>query len=306
MKRQKRPKGRPITGWLIFDKPEDMTSTEAVGLIKRLYNAQKAGHAGTLDPLATGCLPIALGGATKTAHFIVDSYKYYNFTITWGEERDTDDAEGQTLKTSQIRPTHEDILALLPKFCGEIDQVPPQFSAIKVGGERAYDLAREGKTPTLEARRVFVRSFKCIEAREQSAVFEIECSKGTYVRSLARDMGRLLGCFGYISRLRRTRVSDFGESCFVSLDTLMALRDECKFAEMDELLEPLETALKEFAEIMVDASQVPQVVKGQTVLLRNTQGEFVEQDTVRIATPQGRTLGLGRVEKGQLIPEKLF
>ncbi len=195
-----------------------MGSTEAVSKIKWLFNAEKAGHAGTLDPLASGMLPIALGEATKTVPYVMDGTKIYRFTVTWGEERSTDDLEGQPTKTSDKRPSRADIEALLPNYTGVISQVPPQFSAIKIDGERAYDLAREGETVEIPSREVEIDRLEIVGIPDADCTeFEVECSKGTYVRSLARDMGRDLGCYGHISELRRIEVAPFTEEDSVTL-----------------------------------------------------------------------------------------
>ena len=195
---------------MVLDKPIGMTSTHAVAVLKRLFQAKRAGHAGTLDPLASGGLPIALGEATKTVPFVMDGRKRYRFTVCWGEERDTDDTEGRVVRTSELRPSADSIRALLPRFTGLIEQIPPQYSAIKVQGERAYDLARDGETVELQPRPVQIHELSLVEHSDSGqSVFEAECGKGTYVRALARDMGRILGCFGHICALRRTLVGPF-------------------------------------------------------------------------------------------------
>ncbi|MEX1060830.1 MAG: tRNA pseudouridine(55) synthase TruB, partial [Methyloceanibacter sp.] len=208
----RRRKGLPVHGWLIFDKPQGMTSTQAVARVKRLYEAAKAGHAGTLDPLATGVLPIALGEATKTVPFVVEGSKEYRFTVRLGAETNTDDAEGKVVATSDRRPTRAEIEAKLPDFTGEIDQVPPRFSALKVDGARAYDLAREEEDFELAPRRVSIAKLDLVDHPDTDhCVLEARCGKGTYVRALARDLGRALGSFGHVEALRRTRVGGFGE-----------------------------------------------------------------------------------------------
>jgi len=224
MSRRGKKKGRPVSGWLVLDKPVGMGSTDAVSKIKWLFQAEKAGHAGTLDPLASGMLPIALGEATKTVPYVQDGAKIYHFTVAWGEERSTDDLEGPVTRTSDKRPTASEILALLPKYTGVIMQTPPQFSAIKISGERAYDLAREGATVDIPEREVEIGRFDLVEMTDGGTVFEIECGKGTYVRSLARDMGRDLGCFGHIATLRRTEVDPFTAEDFVTIAMLEAAR----------------------------------------------------------------------------------
>src|SRR5580692_9187296 len=218
----KRPK-RDVNGWLVLDKPIGMTSTHAVSVVKRLFAAKRAGHAGTLDPLASGCLPIALGEATKTVPFVMDGRKTYHFTVQWGEERDTDDAEGRVVAASAARPDPEAIRALLPRFTGTIAQVPPRFSALKIEGERAYDLAREGKVVELAARPVDIHRLELVAMPDAAhTVLAAECGKGTYVRALARDLGRELGCLGHVVALRRTAVGSFTEGCAVGLEALQA------------------------------------------------------------------------------------
>src|SRR6185437_6132916 len=196
----RKKKGDAVHGWVVLDKPSGITSTQAVAQVRRIFNAQKAGHAGTLDPLATGILAIALGEATKTVPFAQDAAKIYRFTATWGESRDSDDSEGKVTATSDMRPTQAAIEAMLPSFTGALTQVPPAYSAIKVQGERAYDLAREGKEPDLQPRPVMVHEARLVEAETGQAVFEILCGKGTYVRSWVRDIARALGTLGYVSQ----------------------------------------------------------------------------------------------------------
>jgi tRNA pseudouridine55 synthase len=209
---------RDIHGWVVLDKPIGMTSTHAVSVVKRLFSAKRVGHAGTLDPLASGALPIALGEATKTVPFVMDGRKLYRFTVRWGEERDTDDAEGRVVARSNQRPSADAIRALLPSFTGCIQQVPPRYSAIKIEGERAYDLARDGEMVELAARPIEIGRLELVNIPDPDhAVLETECGKGTYVRSLARDLGRVLGCFGHISALRRAAVGSFGEATMILL-----------------------------------------------------------------------------------------
>ena len=197
---------KDVHGWVVLDKPSGMNSTHAVSRLKRIFNAKKAGHAGTLDPLATGILPIAFGEATKTVPFVQDGEKAYRFTVRWGTETDTDDADGRIAAQSDLRPAAAEILALLPGFIGTILQLPPSYSAIKINGERAYDLARDGEAPVLTPRPVTIHALDLLSAGPDEAVFEARCGKGTYVRAIARDLGRSLGCYGHVSALRRTRV----------------------------------------------------------------------------------------------------
>src|SRR6476620_2779836 len=218
--RPPRPKKREVNGWIILDKGVGMTSTHAVAAVKRALSAKKAGHAGTLDPLASGILPIALGEATKTVPFVMDGRKSYVFTVTWGAETDTDDAEGRVVESAEIRPERGAVEALLPRFVGAIAQVPPRFSAIKIQGERAYDLARDGEIVALEARTVVIDRLAVIHDSGDRSVLAADCGKGTHVRALARDLGRALGCLGHISALRRTRVGPFGEAEAVVVDAV--------------------------------------------------------------------------------------
>src|SRR6478609_2339385 len=240
MSKPRKPKGRPISGWLILDKPVDFGSTEAVSKIKWLVKAQKCGHAGTLDPLASGMLPIALGDATKTVPYVMDGRKIYEFTVTWGEERATDDLEGDVTQSSDKRPSEQQIRDLLPQYTGVISQVPPQFSAIKIDGERAYDLARDGETVDIPTREVEVFRLSLLCCTPNLAHFEIECGKGTYVRSLARDFGRALGCFGHIASLRLSFVAPFAEESMVPLAQLLELETiedaDARLAALDALL----------------------------------------------------------------------
>ncbi len=201
-----------VNGWVVLDKPVGLTSTQAVSKLKRLFNAKKAGHAGTLDPLASGILPVAFGEATKTVPFVQDGEKAYRFTVQWGVETDTDDTEGKATQTSDLRPEPAAVEALLPQFTGEILQRPPAFSAIKVNGERAYDLARDGELVDLAPRLITIHALRMVSFDRDHAVLEAECGKGTYVRAIARDLGRALGCFGHVAALRRTRVGPFFEA----------------------------------------------------------------------------------------------
>ena len=301
----KRKKGNVVNGWLILDKPIGMTSTQAVGAVRRAYNAQKAGHAGTLDPLASGILPIALGEATKTVPFAVDGEKIYRFAVRWGAETTTDDTEGPTTATSELRPSREAIEALLPSFTGEILQVPPQFSAIKVDGARAYDLARGGEVVDLAARPVFIDTLK-IEAMPDAdtTVFVAECGRGTYVRSIARDMGRLLGCFGHVVDLRRTRVAGFDESVAVSLDALRADADlEDPTAVMAHLL-PIEAALDAIIGLPVSSDDAARLHRGQSVLIRGRDAPVMAGEAYAIC--KGHLVALGAIEKGEFHPNRVF
>ncbi|MCO5132585.1 MAG: tRNA pseudouridine(55) synthase TruB [Xanthobacteraceae bacterium] len=298
---------RDVHGWVVLDKPIGMTSTQAVAVVKRLFNAKRAGHAGTLDPLASGGLPIAMGEATKTVPFVMDGRKRYRFTVTWGEERDTDDTEGRVTHTSDARPTAEAIAALLPRFTGLIEQIPPQYSAIKIQGERAYDLARDGEVVDLKPRPVEIHELVLIEQPDSShSVFEAECGKGTYVRSLARDIGRLLGCYGHISALRRTEVGPFDEADMIPLADLEALCDRAASGEgsLADALLPVETALDDIPALAVTRADAARLHRGQAVLLRGRDAPH-SSGTVYV-TVAGRLLALAELGNGELIPKRVF
>ncbi len=304
----RRKKGNPVHGWLVLDKPLAMTSTRAVGAIKRLFDAQKAGHAGTLDPLATGILPIGLGEATKTMAFAVNGEKVYRFSVRWGAETSTDDGEGTVVSESPSRPTLEAIEALLPAFIGEIMQVPPRFSAVRVDGERAYDLARDGEEVELAARPVTIESLDVVEAPDASTtVFETHCGKGTYVRALARDMGRALGCFGHVAALRRARVGPFGEAEAVSLETVeaaAAAAAEDGGARLRALLKPVEAPLGDLPELSLSLSDAACLARGQSVLMRGRDAALMTGPVYAVA--KGRLVALAEVSRGTIHPTRVF
>jgi tRNA pseudouridine55 synthase len=301
----RRKKGNPVHGWLVLDKPLNMTSTQAVGAVRRAFNAQKAGHAGTLDPLATGILPIALGEATKTVPFAVDGEKAYRFTVRWGAETTTDDTEGPVTNSSAMRPTRADIEALLPRFIGEIQQVPPCFSAIKVDGARAYDLARDGEVVVLDARAVFIQRLALMDQPdEQTSVFEAECGKGTYVRAIARDMGRILGCFGHVIGLRRTRVGPFDEPRAVTMAAIQAAASSDDPDAVLKLLSPVESALSDLPELIVSQSDAASLTRGQAILIRGRDAPVMSGPA--FATSKGRLIALGELDKGALHPTRVF
>ena len=299
----RRRKGSPVHGWLIFDKPEGMNSTRAVGLVKSLYDAAKAGHAGTLDPLATGVLPIALGEATKTVPFVVEGSKVYRFTVRFGIETDTDDAEGKVTASSDRRPSSPEIEATLPRFTGEIIQVPPRFSALKVEGARAYELARDEEQFELEPRPVSIARLTLVAHPDKDhCILETECGKGTYVRALARDLGRALGSHGHIAALRRTRVGPFGEDRAVSVERLEALA-----SDRDDLvtaLEPVEIALRDIPALTVSAADAARLRRGQPVLLRGRDAPILAGTIYVMA--RGTLVAVGEVSEGELKPRRIF
>jgi tRNA pseudouridine55 synthase len=312
---QPRRDKRDIHGWIVLDKPIGMTSTQAVAVVKRLFSAKRAGHAGTLDPLASGALPIALGEATKTVPFVMDGRKIYRFTVRWGEERDTDDAEGRVTATSAERPSEPAIRALLPRFTGQIAQVPPRFSAIKVEGERAYDLARDGEVIELEARPVEIHRLELLEMPDPDhAVLAAECGKGTYVRSLARDIGRALGCFGHVAALRRTAVGPFTEDIATALATLQEAlpavpqdggppAPDAMAAALPPLL-PVEAGLAALPALRVSSSDAGRLARGQAVLMRGRDAPVMAGWVSVLA--QGSLIALAEVEQGELRPRRIF
>ena len=301
----RRKKGNAVHGWLVLDKPINMTSTQAVAAVRRAFNAQKAGHSGTLDPLATGILPIALGEGTKTVSFAVDGEKAYRFTVRWGAETETDDTEGGITKTSDNRPARADIEALLPRFHGEIMQTPPAYSAIKIAGERAYDLARSGETVVIEPRPVFIESLTLVDMPDEAtSVFEARCGKGTYVRALARDMGRILGCYGHVIALRRTQVGPFDESRAVPLESLLAAAESADPDQVTKYLLPVESALADLPELLVSQSDAATLARGQTVLIRGRDAPVLSGPAY--ATSKGRLVALGELAKGALHPTRVF
>ena len=304
----RRKKGSKVDGWLILDKPVGITSTQAVNVVKRIFDAQKAGHAGTLDPLATGILPIALGEATKTVPYVMDGRKTYRFVLKFGEARSTDDAEGEITQTSANRPSDDDIRAILPAFIGEIDQVPPAFSAIKVQGERAYDLARAGETVELSARKVAIHGLSLLDRPSaDEASFEVRSGKGAYMRALGRDLAMKLGTCGHITSLRRTAVGPFTEAAAISLETLKSLGHSP--AAFEHLL-PLETALDDIPALALTATEAIRLRSGQPVGLLHRQDrdriyELAPGGMVR-AMAEGRLVALTRFEAGELVPVRVM
>jgi tRNA pseudouridine55 synthase len=298
---------RDVHGWVVLDKPVGMTSTHAVAVIKRLFSAKRAGHAGTLDPLASGCLPIALGEATKTVPFVVDGRKTYIFTVRFGEERDTDDAEGRVVNVSEGRPDRAAIEAMLPRFVGTIEQVPPRFSAIKIDGERAYDLARDGETVEIAPRQVTINRLELLETPDlDHAVLAAECGKGTYVRALARDLGRALGGFGHVSALRRRCVSPFVEGDMISLERLESLCHRAAAGEgnLADMLLPVETALDDIPALAVSPADAARLHKGQVVLLRGRDAAVI-RGTVQVAS-SGQLVAIAEIDRGEIVPKRVF
>ena len=305
----RRKKGEAVSGWVCLDKPYDFGSTQAVGKIRWLFNAQKAGHAGTLDPLATGILPIALGEATKTVPFMMDADKAYRFMIEWGRTTTTLDREGETTASSDVRPTREVVEAALPAFVGEIQQVPPIYSAIKVDGERAYDLARAGETPELKARTVTIHSARVSAAPDADHVeIEIECGKGTYVRSIVRDLAEALGACAHVSALRRTRVGPFTEDRAITLEILEDLGHK---AALPEVLLPVETALDDIPALAVTAEDAFRLAQGRSIVLVPRQVETLKARLTGgsrlVSAMEGdRLVALAEMRAGKLNPVRVF
>lgn len=311
MARQRKRKGDPVTGWINLFKPVDMTSTQAVAIIKRLYNAEKVGHGGTLDPLADGILPIALGQATKTVQWAMDAHKEYVFTIRWGISTASQDAEAEITATSEVRPDRAAIETALLAYVGRIAQVPPQYSAIKVAGERAYDLAREGEAFELEAREVDVHAAKVIGMPDADhTVIHVVSGKGFYVRALARDLAADLGAEGHITQLRRTRVGAFDAPTAVSIDALEALKEDKP--GLMALLKPLHAVLSGMPQVQVSPHDAANIRQGRSVVLLPhvvegwRAGRKDEDDRVALALAGEDAIALGEVRAGQFEPVRVF
>jgi tRNA pseudouridine55 synthase len=301
-----RRRGDPIHGWLALDKPTGMGSTTALAQAKRLFGAAKAGHAGTLDPLATGVLPVAFGEATKTVPYLVGAGKTYRFTIRWGEATDTDDAEGAVVETSPVRPSPEALASALARFVGTIDQVPPRFSAVKFAGQRAYDLARGGESPDLKARPVRIDSLEVVGAEPPDRTsIEMRCGKGAYVRALVRDLARALGTVGHVAALRRTRVGPFGEAEAISLARLAELSHIAAGREaLVEALHPVATVLDDIPALAVGRDDAARLRAGQPVILRGRDAPVT--CGAAYAVFHGALVAIGEVAHGELRPTRVF
>jgi len=305
----RRKRGRPIDGWLIIDKPQGLTSTDVVNRVRRGFDAQKAGHGGTLDPLATGVLPVAFGHATKTVPYVMDGTKLYRFTLRLGEARDTDDADGSVTAESPERPTDDQLRAALPVFRGAIMQVPPAYSAVKVAGERAYDMAREGRAPVLEPRPARVDRFDLVDRPDADhAVFEVQSGKGVYMRSLARDLALACGALGHVAALRRLRVGPFTEMDAIPLDKVMPADDMARSSP--DLLLPVATALADIPALALTQAEAVQLTQGQAISLLTLMGRIpAEADPaggLARAMAGGRVVGLCRLDDGMLRPERIL
>lgn len=312
MARQRKRKGDPVSGWLNLFKPVDMTSTQAVAILKRLYNADKVGHGGTLDPLADGILPIAFGEATKTVQWAMDSQKEYIFTIRWGVSTASQDAEGEVTSTSDTRPARDAVETTLANYLGLIEQVPPKFSAIKVDGQRAYDLAREGEDFELKAREVVVHHAKVIAMPDADhTIIHVTSGKGFYVRAMARDVAFDLGCDGHISQLRRTRVGAFAAADAIAIPALQEMAGK---TDLLGVLKPVQSVLAGIPDLAVSPSAAADLRQGRTILLlphvveawRSARNPGDEDDRLALATCNGVAIALGDVRAGYFEPVRVF
>jgi tRNA pseudouridine55 synthase len=294
-------KGRDISGWVLVDKPAGITSTAVVNKLRWAFDAQKAGHAGTLDPDATGMLPVALGEATKTIAYLGDALKGYDFTLRWGAATTTDDAAGEVIATSDLRPTDDAIRAALPAFTGDIRQVPPQFSAVKVDGERAYDLAREGEHMELQARDLHVETLELTGRPDPDhATLHFVCGSGGYVRSIARDLGQALGCLGHVVTLRRTWVGPFDVEAAVTMDRIEAL---ARTPEIDALLHPVALGLADLPELRATEDGAVRLRNGNPGQVLPGAAEYGD---IAWASLDGVPVAVGRLRAGELHPERVF
>ena len=304
----RRRKGQPVHGWVAIDKPAGLTSTQVVGRVRRLFDAQKAGHGGTLDPLATGVLPIALGEATKTVAYVMEGAKRYRFQVRWGQSTTTDDSEGEVIEARPGRPSGDEILAALPAFLGDIEQVPPIYSAIKVDGERSYALARRDEAVELPVRTIRVEQFDLVSIDgPDHATFEVACGKGSYMRALARDLGAALGCLGHISDLRRTASGGFDESDAISLESLESLGHSP--AALEHLL-PVEAGLDGIPALALSEMEAGRLRSGQAVSMlsraKRERALSLNQGCVAYAVSDGKPVAIVRFEAGDLRPVRVL
>ena len=303
----RRRTGKPIHGWIAIDKPLGMTSTDVVTRVRRLTGAAKVGHGGTLDPLASGVLPIALGEATKTVAYVMDGAKCYRWSVTWGEARSTDDAEGVVVAQSDVRPQPAEIEAALAGFLGQIEQIPPAYSAVKIGGQRAYDLARADQPVVLTPRIVRIDRFALVEAGSDWATFEVGCGKGAYIRSLARDLAKVLGTVGYVSYLRRTRCGPFDETGAISLDML---EDFGHSAASANLVLPVKTALDDIPALALTEDEARRLQNGQVLsafrLTSQISDPSISAGIAVRAMAEERVVALARIEGDEIRPIRVL
>jgi len=304
----RRRKGNPVHGWLVIDKPAGMTSSHVVNKARNMLNARKAGHGGTLDPMATGILPLAFGEATKTVSYIMDGTKEYLFTARWGESRDTDDAEGEVTGTSNVRPDEQAIKNVLPQFTGDIEQVPPTYSAIKVDGRRAYDMARADEEVDLQPRTILIESIELAGIPDKDrAEFRVVSGKGAYMRGLARDIAVALGTLGHVSALRRTRLGPFAEDDAISLDKLQELGHT---TPADDILRPVETALDDIPALAMTEDEARRLKCGQSVSALKVAKRIpltdIQQGETVFAMTEGKPIALARFEGGEIRPFRVL
>ncbi len=301
-------RGQPVHGWIIIDKPLGMSSTQVVGRVRYLLDAQKAGHGGTLDPLASGILPIALGEATKTVAYAMDGRKTYEFTLRWGEATTTDDREGAVIETSSHRPVESEVRNILAEFEGEIDQTPPKFSAIKIDGKRAYELARAEKDVDMPSRKVRIHKLELLNCADADhASFRVECGKGTYIRSLARDMALRLGTCAHVTALRRTAVGPFAEKHAISLDSLEALGHSAR--DSGTLL-AVEAVLDDIPALALTSEEARRLKHGQAVSMVSVSGQSSFRDInhgdVFCAMAEGQLIALATLVEGEIVPLRVL
>ncbi|MGX0904000.1 tRNA pseudouridine55 synthase [Roseovarius sp. MBR-79] len=297
----RKPKGRDLSGWLVVDKPAGLTSTAVVNKVKWALEARKAGHAGTLDPEATGVLAIALGEATKTVPYITEALKAYRFTVRLGQATNTDDAEGEVMATSDARPGDDAIKAALGAFVGEIMQVPPRFSAVKIDGERAYKRARDGEEFEVAARPLWVEELLLVDRPDDdTAVLDMVCGKGGYVRAIARDLGEALGCFGHVVTLRRLWSGPFDAEDGVSLETIEAL---ARTGDLDTYIRPLEEGLSDLPMVTATPEGAARLRNGNPGMVIASDVDYGEECWAAL---DGRALAVGHYKAGELHPVRVF
>ncbi|MGB0901670.1 tRNA pseudouridine(55) synthase TruB [Halocynthiibacter sp.] len=294
-------KGRDISGWLVIDKPAGITSSAVVNKVRWAMDAKKAGHAGTLDPDATGVLAIALGEATKTVPFITDALKAYRFTVRLGQATNTDDQEGEVIAENAARPTDDEIKAALADFTGDIMQVPPKFSAVKIDGQRAYKLARDGEDVEIAARPLWVDELTLVSRPDEDHVeLEMACGKGGYVRSIARDLGEKLGCLGHVRELRRIWSGPFEVEDGITMDTVEEL---AKTGELDQYMHPLEVGLDGIPEVKTTADGAVRLKNGNPGLVLTSDAEYGDEAW---ASLDGKAIAVGVYKAGELHPNRVF
>ena len=293
-----------ISGWLNINKESNISSAKVVAIVKKLTGAKKAGHAGTLDPMATGVLPIALGAATKTVRFVMNGIKQYEFEVKWGAETDTDDIEGNIIKKSSKRPTYEEIIKSINKFTGEIIQVPPKYSAIKVNGVRSYKIARKFGNPLLKSRKVYVKKLELLKYIDSDySKFFLECEKGVYVRSIATDLAQYLGTNGHVSKLCRLSVNKFYYKDAILLADLSKLVDKSVIIES---IMPISRVLDDIPAFEIDKVNATKISNGQKIYFNNDYLEGKNKLEEIFITYKKNPMAIARYENGVISPKKVF